>query len=131
MKLKTVFIALFFTLFFSTAAFAQMDRTIGREQYKRSKGKNGKEKQDFVIITAQYYAAELKLDDFQAAAVREIIEKERDAIMTLSEDKDATELERKDRGREIADKIEANMKPLLSNDQLEKFALLREKRKKS
>ena len=130
MKLKTAFTLLFFTLFFSSVASAQMDRSIGREQYKRPKN-NKKEKQDFVVITAQYYSKELTLDDFQAAAVREIIEKERDAIMTLGEDKDASELEKKDRGRVIAERIEANMAPLLSKDQLVKFEALKEKRKKS
>ncbi|TRW24835.1 hypothetical protein FMM05_10065 [Flavobacterium zepuense] len=131
MKSKVFYIALFAALLFTgVTAFAQMDRSVGQSQYKNAKGKKGKPA-DFVQLTVDYYTKELKLDDFQIAAVREIMEDQRSAITQLGEAKDITDSERKDKANAINDRIETRIKPLLSEDQKKKYDELQEKRKKS
>jgi len=132
MKSKVFYIALFAALLFTgVTAFAQMDRSIGRNQYRGApKDKRGKPA-DFVQLTVDYYTKELKLDDFQVAAVKEIMEEQRSAINELGTIQGITDAERKDRANALNDKIEAGIKPLLSEDQKKKYTELQEKRKKS
>ena len=131
MKSNVFYIALLAGfLLTGTTAFAQMDRSVGQSQYRNAKGKKGKPT-DFVQLTVEYYTKELKLDDFQVAAVREIMEDQRSAITQLGEEKDITTNERKDKANAINDKIESRIKPLLSEDQKKKYDELQEKRQKS
>jgi len=123
MNSKVLYLFLSLTLFLSTQSFAQVDRSIGQGQYKRGKG-NGKPA-DFVQQTVDYYTKELKLDGFQAAAVREIIETEKDNLMNLSQQTDATLDERKDRAKAIYDRIDAKILPLLNAEQTTKYKKLR------
>lgn len=128
MKLKTRYIFLISALLISLSTFAQVDRSIGSNQYRRpSKGKQ--EQKDFVQQTVEYYTKELKLDDFQQAAVRNILEEQRDAINSLMETKNITTDERRDRGKAINDHINEKMSPILSAEQLKKFNEIQEKRK--
>ncbi|MXN91646.1 hypothetical protein GR160_10445 [Flavobacterium sp. Sd200] len=132
MKLKTHYAFLLLSLFLSTAAFAQYgrgwDTTGGSDRYSsRQRGKG--EQKDFVEQTVEYFTKELKLDDFQKAAVRTIIEEQRDPINELMAAKDITNDERRDRGKIINDRIEEKMKPILSPDQLKKFTEIQGKRK--
>ena len=72
MKLKASYLILLLALISTTAAEAQVDRRVGREQYKPSRRKQ--EKVDFVVQSTDYLVKELTLDDFQKAAVKNIIE---------------------------------------------------------
>lgn len=128
MKGKVHYLLLLLSLMLTTASFAQVNRSIGNSQYKRAPNKNAAPT-DFVDQTLKYYTKELKLDDFQQAAVRAIIEEQRDPINVLMETKDITNDERRDRGRAINDRIDAKMKPLLSAEQLKKYTEIQEKRK--
>jgi len=131
MKSNVFYIALLTGfLLTGTTAFAQMDRSVGQSQYRNAKGKKGKPA-DFVQLTVDYYTKELKLDDFQIAAVREIMEEQRTAIDALGTAQGITDAERKDKANAINDKIEAGIKPLLSPDQVKRYDELQEKRKKS
>ncbi|WP_159801913.1 hypothetical protein [Flavobacterium sp. MK4S-17] len=128
MKKSFLYIAVaLFALAFSIPAVAQVSRSIGREQYKRSKSKN--EKVDFVEQTVLYLKKELTLDDFQFAAVREIIEEQRSAFTALGEAKDMHPNEKRDKAREIYDKIDQRILPILSRQQTEKYLEMKEKRK--
>jgi Spy/CpxP family protein refolding chaperone len=123
MKLKLSYLFAAAALFFAATSFAQVDRSIGAGQYKRGKGNN--KPVDFVEETAKYYKKELKLDDFQAAAVREIIAAEKDHLMELMNDREATVNERKDRAKAIYDRMDAKILPLLSEEQQKKYKELR------
>ena len=130
MKFKVSYIFLVFALFISAISFAQVDRSIGRNQYKSGpapKGKNAKV--DFVDQTVTYYTKELKLDDFQQAAVRTIIEEQRDPINELMAAKEITNDERRDRGKAINDRIDEKMIKLLSDEQKVKYKAIQDKRK--
>lgn len=127
MKLKASIIILFIAFFMSAEATAQVDRSIAREQYKRSRKKT--EKVDFVDQSADFLAKELSLDDFQKAAVRSIIEDERKAITTLNSSKDMKSDEKKDRAIQISKRIYTNVLPLLSKTQAEKYTQMEEEKK--
>lgn len=129
MKLKFSFLLIFAAFMLSSSAFAQMDRSMARGQYKRPKPK--KEKIDFIEETAKYLQKELKLDDFQAAAVREVIEAEKENLIALSQNPDMSENEREDKGREISDRIDGKILKLLSPEQQEKYKEMQKKKKKS
>ena len=128
MKFKVSYI--FLAMFISVVSFAQVDRSIGRNQYKNGpapKGKNAKA--DFVDQTVEYYTKELKLDDFQQAAIRTIIEEQRDAINELMAAKEITTDERRDRAKALNDKIDGKIIPLLSEEQKTKYKAIQDKRK--
>jgi len=121
MNIKIVYLFFAFTLLFVTDGFSQVDRRIGREQYKRGK----QEKVDFVEQSVDYYKKELKLDDFQAAAMKEIFEGERDNINSLNQSQGLTKNEIKDKAQGIYDRIDNKILPLLSEDQQKKYKELR------
>ncbi|KOS08016.1 hypothetical protein AM493_19640 [Flavobacterium akiainvivens] len=123
MKLKLSYLFFALALLFAADGFAQVDRRIAPNQYKRQKSKD--KQKDFIQQAADYYKKELKLDDFQAAAVREIMEAERDQITSLSTDQETTVAERKDKAKAIYDRIDGKILPLLSEDQKKKYKELR------
>jgi len=129
MKFRAYCIFLALALFVSAASYAQVDRRIGSGQYRRPpKAKDGKST-DFVDQTVEYYTKELKLDDFQQAAIRTIIEEQRDAINELMAAKEITTDERRDRAKALNDKIDGKIIPLLSEEQKTKYKAIQDKRK--
>ena len=130
MKFRAYYIFLALAIFISAASYAQVDRRIGSGQYRRApKPKDGKST-DFVDQTVEYYTKELKLDDFQQAAIRTIVEEQRDAINELMAAKEITSDERRDRAKAINDKIDAKIVPILSEDQKTKYkTTIQDKRK--
>jgi hypothetical protein len=84
---------------------------------------------DFVDQTVTYYTKELKLDDFQQAAVRNIIEEQRNPVNELMAAKGITNDERRDRGKAINDNIDTKLIKLLSEEQKTKYKVLQDKRK--
>ena len=127
MKLKLTYILLFFAFFFSATTYAQVDRSIAREQYKRPK--KDKKNYDFVEQSVNYLTKELKLDDFQKAAVKDILEGERTAITELSEDREMMSDVRADKARDISNRIYKKVLPLLSKDQAEIYTKMEESKK--
>lgn len=127
MKLKASFILIVFAFLFSTELSAQVDRRIAPMQYKRDMKKQ--EKVDFVEQSTDYLAKELKLDDFQKAAVKTIIEEERENITNLNSDKDMTFDEKRDKSSAISTRIYKKVLPLLSKDQAEKYTKMEESKK--
>jgi hypothetical protein len=123
MNIKIIHLFMLFTLFAAGTVFGQVDRNIGQSQYKTPKNKA--KKTDFVENTSAYYKKELKLDDFQAAVVKEILESERDNIMSMSQDKDMTKGEKIDKVKVINDRIDGKILALLSEEQKIKYKELR------
>jgi hypothetical protein len=130
--MKSILNILLFTLLLSTsAAFSQ---SIGRNYRDRNYGgettrKSSEKKYDFVEEALKFYTKELNLDDFQQAAVRTVLEEQRDPINQLMAAKGITTDERRDRGKAINDRIGEKMKPLLTEDQFKKYTVLQEKKK--
>lgn len=127
MKFKTSLLLIVFAFLFTTELSAQVDRRIAPSQYKRDRKKG--EKVDFVQQSTDYLAKELTLDDFQKAAIREIIEGERENIMNLNAEKDITSDERRDKAALISGRIYKKVLPLLSKDQAEKYTKMEESKK--
>ena len=127
MKLKASHLVLLLTLVFTSVAEAQVDRRVGREQYRPSRGK--KEKVDFVEQATEYLVKELTLDDFQKAAIKNIIEEERENITNLNAVQGMTTEERKDRSQIISARIYKKVLPLLSKTQGEKYTKMEEEKK--
>ena len=127
MKFKVYHLCIFLAFVFTTNTSAQVDRRIAPGQYKRAKSQN--EKYDLVAETVKYYKKEFSLDDFQAAAVKEIISSEKEAITTLREQQGITKEEMRDRANAINERIDAKIEPMLSKDQLKKYIEFKEKRK--
>lgn len=128
MKFKAYYLFIIFAVFFTTETFAQVDRSIGAGQYRRPKPKNTGP-YDYVAETAKYYQKELTLDDFQVAAIKEILSSEKDAIGAMRDQPDMTKEERRDKANEINERVDSKIKPMLSPDQLKKYQALIDKRK--
>jgi len=127
MKLKASHLILLLTLVFTTVAEAQVDRRVGREQYRPSRVK--KEKVDFVEQATEYLVKELTLDDFQKAAIKNIIEEERQNITNLNAIQGMTTEEKKERSQIISARIYKKVLPLLSKTQGEKYTKMEEEKK--
>jgi len=127
MKLKASYFILLFAILYTAIASAQVDRRVGQGQYKRGTQKQGK--YDFVEESTNYLTKELKLDDFQKAAVKTILADEKDNVTLLGEDKEMTELEKKDKLREMSQRIYKKTLPLLSKEQAEKYTKMEEAKK--
>ena len=138
--LRSAFIL--FALIFSVTAFAQYGQGYGNGMGsgrmnggmtvpQAGSGASGKkaEKPDYVEETVGYYTKELKLDDFQAAAVRQTIKGHMNELIALSQDSEMTIDEKKDHAHDINEKIDVEIIRLLSAEQKEKFKKLQEKRK--
>jgi hypothetical protein len=130
MKTKTYYIVFLLTFLFTATAFAQVDRSVAPNQYRRGPVSKSKGKPlDFVDQTAEYYTKEFKLDDFQAAAVKQVLETERDNLENLRSAQDMTTDERRDKAYAITSRIDNKIIPMLNPDQLEKYKKFQEKRK--
>ncbi len=127
MKQRVSYLLLLFAVLFTTAASAQVDRRIGQGQYRRNP-RTG-EKRDFIQESTDYLTKELKLDDFQKAAVKSIMSDEKDAIMAINEATDMSDLEKKDKTRDISQRIYKKIMPLLSKEQGEKYTKMEEAKK--
>ncbi|AWH86838.1 hypothetical protein HYN59_17755 [Flavobacterium album] len=131
MKFRASYIVFLFVFFISAAASAQVDRTIAPQQYKRANPNKNKSKAstDFVERSVVYLTSTLKLDDFQAAAIRDILEQERDHITSLNTIQGITTDERRDMAVDISNRIYKQVLPLLSKDQAEKYTKMEESKK--
>jgi len=127
MKLKASFALIAFAFLFTTQLSAQVDRTIAPSQYKRDHKKG--EKPDFVQQSTDYLAKELTLDDFQKAAVKNILADEKDNIMALNSGEKMTSDERREKSAAISGRIYKKVLPLLSKTQAEKYTKMEESKK--
>lgn len=127
MKIKPLHIFFFLAFIFTVSASAQVNRSIAPQQYKRAK--SDKKKTDFVGRSVDYLTKELKLDDFQSAAVKNILEEERNNITAVSETKGITYDERRDMAIDVSNRIYKKVLPLLSKEQAEIYTKMEESKK--
>lgn len=122
MKIRISHILFIVALFFAADGYSQVDRRIGPSQYVRTTKKNkNKKKPDFTEDALAYLAAKLKLDDFQKAAMREIIAKYKDSAKALMDDKEMRAQEKREKSYAISYKIYEESAPLLSKEQIETY----------
>lgn len=95
-----------------------VDRSISRQQYKNPKKKV--EKKDLAESGVEFLDEKLKLDDFQKAVIANIYKEHEEALLSI----DKLELPlpaKKDRVREILEKIDAKILPILGKEQTEAY----------
>lgn len=132
MKTKTSYILILFAFLFTAAAFAQVNRSVAPGQYRRTTAKAKVEKGkkiDYIDQTTEFYVTEFTLDDFQAAAVKQVLEAERSNLDMLRYSQDITTDEKREKAVEITTRIDNKIMPMLNPDQLEKYKKFIEKRK--
>ncbi|MBL7868778.1 hypothetical protein [Flavobacterium lindanitolerans] len=133
MKTGLFFIAIFFLMLCPDTASAQyyndfgggVDRSIGSEVRQNKPKKNSKEKVDMGENWATYLDKEIKLDGLQFAAVKAIINDNKNSIEEISKSNLHVQ-EKKDKMREIMDKIDVEILKLLSKDQAAKYLKMKE-----
>lgn len=122
MKIRISFIVLIMALLFTVEGYSQFNGRMGRGQYSQSQTNGKKQKKpDFVEDALAYFTKELKLDDFQAAAMREILAKNKEAANALIHSGDMPQREKKDRLNDLSIKIYEEASLILSAEQIEKY----------
>ena len=95
-----------------------VDRRIDTQRNKKSIRKNKDEKpKDISVLMSDYLAKELKLDDFQKAAVKSVYDERKDEILALSQNQADTRDVITDKFRIISEEIDKEIFPLLSEEQ--------------
>ncbi len=137
MKTGLFFLAIFFLMLCPDTASAQyyndfgggVDRSIGSELRNNRPKKNSKEKVDMGESWATYLDKELKLDGLQFAAVKSIINDNKDSIEEISKSNMHIQ-EKKGKMRELMEKIDIQILKLLSKDQSAKYLKMKEESEK-
>lgn len=113
-------------LLFSTDAFAQVDRRIGKSQYKRTANK----KVDVIEVSIDFLKKELNLDPFQEAAAKTLLlenQEEGNKILAM----EISDNEKKDKLQAALNKFDSQIEGILNPSQLKLYESVKEKRKKS
>lgn len=85
---------------------------------------------DISEIMTEYLGKELKLDDFQKAAVKVIYDEHKDDILELSNNDSDTRQVLKDKFNKISEEIDKKIIPLLSDDQKKAYQKIIDERNK-
>lgn len=136
MKTNLFFIAIFLLMLCPDTASAQyyndfgggVDRSIGQE-VRNNKPKKNKEKVDFGEAWATYLDKELKLDGLQFAAIKSLMNDNKNSFEEISKS-NAHIQEKKNKMREIMDKIDIDILKLLSKDQSAKYLKMKDESEK-
>ncbi len=113
-------------LLFSADAFAQVDRRIGKSQYKRTANK----KVDVIEVSIDFLKKELNLDPFQEAAAKTLLlenQEEGNKILAM----EISDNEKKDKLQAALNKFDSQIEGILNPSQLKLYETVKEKRKKS
>ncbi|MUV04083.1 hypothetical protein GN157_10220 [Flavobacterium rakeshii] len=109
-----------------------VDRRIDTQRNKKSIRKKKDEKpKDLSVVMTEYLGEELKLDDFQKAAIKSIYDERKDEILALSHNEADTRDVLKDKFRIISDEIDKEILPLLSDEQKTAYQKMIDERNKS
>lgn len=117
-----------------TTTYGGVDRSIDRQRSapktknKKKLEEEQKKREDISYMMTEYLTQELKLDDFQKAAVKGIYDENKDVIIALGQEDIPTDV-RNDKARLLSEKIDAKIIPLLSKDQAAKYQEIIDKRK--
>jgi hypothetical protein len=136
---KIQFVLLLTLLAFAPEAFAQygqpynpggVDRRIDTQRRAPDTyNKNAKDKADIVDVTVEQLNKKLKLDDFQKAAITNIYKDNKDKILAIA-DEDIPLAAKKDKSREIMEKIDKQILVLLNKEQTKTYNEMIEERNK-
>lgn len=107
---------------------AGVDRSIDTQRRApKTKNKKAKEKLDIVEVTVEHLDTKLNLDDFQKAAVRVIYNENKDEILKIAEEDIPLNI-KKEKAKNIADKIDRQILELLSKEQVAAYQKMIEER---
>ncbi|WP_417351814.1 hypothetical protein [Flavobacterium alkalisoli] len=108
-----------------------VDRRIDTQRRAPDTHKKKDEKpKDLSEVMSEYLAKELKLDDFQKAAVKVIYDDHKDQILELSNNESDTRQVLKDKFNAISEEIDKKILPLLSEDQKKSYQKIIDDRNK-
>lgn len=134
--MKSIISSLLFFMMLLTFSSAEaqlsslgMDRSIGGSgQFKPTKDKSKKEF-DFVQASTDNMTKQLKLDGFQSAAVKNIIEDYKNRVISISAETipDEGKMEKMEKEK---DKMETKILALLNKDQVVLFQEMKDKKEK-
>jgi dihydroorotase len=112
--------------YYGTSTYGGVDRSIDRQQRapktknKKKLEEDKKKREDLTYMMTEYLTKELKLDDFQKAAVSSIYKENEDDIKSIGSDGSPGDVQ-KDQLRKILEKIDGKILPILSKDQQEAY----------
>lgn len=110
----------FVAFLITSSSFAQVDRSIGMEQYRTTTQKN-KEKVDPITQAVQFFTKQLSLDVFQEAAVKTELVANQKSIEDINNSRTMSFEEKKEKLKIINEDFKSKLKPLLSTEQFEKL----------
>lgn len=131
MNTKFLFISILFCTLSAADGYSQysgngVDRSIGSSVRENRPRKKDKEKEkDYTEFYVEYLSKELKLDGLQEAAIKSIINDNKNAIEELMK-QDIPSIERKDKLEQINTKISDKIMRILSPEQKEKYLKLKD-----
>lgn len=128
MEIKKI-VTLLFTLGCIYFSEAQVNRSIGASQYRNSLPDKKEKKEDPIEKSLVYLEKELSLDTFQKAAIKTMLEdnKDENAKTMASSYSEAEKMKRIEESRE---KLNKQVASVLNPDQAEKFELIKDNDKK-
>lgn len=124
--MKKIFFLVLISFWFSNSN-AQVDRRIGTGQYQN--GKQNK-KVDLVETSVEKLKTELNLDGFQEAIVRNLVKENQEKSKEIIEATNYNDIEKRGLLAEIGEKFNAEIKKVLTKEQLEKYEKFISKKKK-
>ncbi|WP_146171746.1 hypothetical protein [Flavobacterium magnum] len=130
MKQILVLAVFIFSSFSIQAQYGGVDRSIGGPgQFQTGKKKDKKSDFDFVQASTDKMTKELSLDDFQKAAVKNIIDDYKNQVMSITVE-EIPDTGKSEKMNTAKDKMEAKIRQLLNKEQLLKFENLKNKAEK-
>ncbi len=123
--MRYIFLILIFNFSISNIN-AQIDRSIGNSQYRTDKQNK---KVDVVENSVQLLKDKLKLDGLQEAIIRTLIKENQTKTKEIIEDSKLSDIEKKDLLVEIGEKLNSEIKKVLSKEQYALYEKLINKKK--
>jgi hypothetical protein len=123
--MRYIFLILIFNFSISNIN-AQIDRSIGNSQYRTDKQNK---KVDVVENSVQLLKEKLKLDGLQEAIIRNLIKENQTKTKEIIENSKLSDIEKKDLLVEIGEKLNSEIKKVLSKEQYALYEKLINKKK--
>jgi hypothetical protein len=123
--MRYIFLILIFNFSISNIN-AQIDRSIGNSQYRTDKQNK---KVDVVENSVQLLKDKLKLDGLQEAIIRNLIKENQTKTKEIIENSKLSDIEKKDLLVEIGEKLNSEIKKVLSKEQYALYEKLINKKK--
>ncbi|MFD2891535.1 hypothetical protein ACFS5J_05850 [Flavobacterium chuncheonense] len=115
-------------LLFSIFSFSQVDRRNSNRQYENPSRNNNK-KVDFTEQTLNFFKEKIKVDSFQEAVIRNLLNDYEDNAKKISIS-EAADFEKKDQFLLLGENFKSELKKVLSEEQFLKYEDFMNKKKK-